>query len=117
MSQHTKGCGCPECAIGPFTRNHYFTGKLLVERDFRDEQKYYIDKLRHHNQRLHGSGVVCGLLVVPHDNVTCRTRYVCVEPGTAIDCCGHDILVTEKTCVDITALDEYRIVSENPTKE
>ena len=26
---------CPECEIGPFTRNHYFTGKLLVERDFR----------------------------------------------------------------------------------
>ena len=29
---------CPDCGIGPFSRNHYFTGKLLVERDFRDEQ-------------------------------------------------------------------------------
>ena len=28
---------CPACNYGPFTRNNYFTGKLLVERDFTDE--------------------------------------------------------------------------------
>ena len=34
---------CPDCDIGPFTRNHYFTGKLLVEADFTDEQHYHIE--------------------------------------------------------------------------
>lgn len=95
---------CPECEIEPFTRNHYFTGKLLVERDFRQEQEYYVDKLRLHAQRLHGSGVVCGLKVVQHDNPACRDRFVCVQPGFAIDCCGHDILVIEKDCIDLTQL-------------
>jgi len=95
---------CPECDLGPFTRNHYFTGKLLVERDFRQEQVYYIDKLRHHHQRLHGWGVVCGLKVTPHDNPACRDRFVCIEPGTAVDCCGHEILVRERDCVDLSQL-------------
>jgi len=93
---------CPACDIGPFTRNHYFTGKLLLERDFRDEQRYYIEKLRHHQQRLHGWGVVCGLKVTPHPQAACRDRFVCIEPGTAIDCCGHEIVVREEECFDIT---------------
>ena len=29
---------CAPCDIGPFARNNYFTGKLLLERDFTDEQ-------------------------------------------------------------------------------
>jgi hypothetical protein len=101
-TQHTHtAAGCPDCAFVPFTRNHFFTGKLLVERDFCDEQRYYIDKLRHHHQRLHGWGVVCGLKVVPHDTPACRTRFVCVTPGTAIDCCGHEILLLERDCIDL----------------
>jgi DNA-binding beta-propeller fold protein YncE len=98
---------CPECAFGPFTRNHYFTGKLLVERDFTDEQRYHIDKLRHHNAVLHGHGIVCGLQVTPHENPACRDRFVCIEPGTAIDCCGHEIVVRERECVDLTTLAAY----------
>ncbi len=98
----TAATGCPACDIGPFSRNHYFTGKLLVERDFTDEQRYYVEKLRHHHQRLHGWGVVCGLRVKEHANAGCRDRFVCVEPGTAIDCCGHEIIVREETCLDFT---------------
>src|SRR5689334_12125562 len=106
---HDCGCNdtCPDCATGPFSRNHYFTGKLLVERDFRDEQTYYIDKLRHHDQRLHGWGVVCGLKVVQHPNQSCQSRIVIVEPGAAIDCCGHDIVVREPSPIDITTLEGY----------
>src|ERR1043165_164229 len=95
---------CPACDYGPFTRNNYFTGKLLVERDFTDEQRYYVDKLRHHHQRLHGWGVVCGLKVKQHENPACRDRYVCIEPGFALDCCGHDILVAEQDCIDLTQI-------------
>jgi DNA-binding beta-propeller fold protein YncE len=105
---------CPECGFGPFTRNHYFTGKLLVERDFKDEQKYYVDKLRHHDQTLHGWGVVCGLKVTPHENPACRTRYVCVEAGTAIDCCGREIVVRERDCIDVTNLPAYQPLATEP---
>ena len=94
---------CPACDFGPFTRNAYWTGKLMLARDFVDEQRYVIEKLRHHNQQLHGWGVVCGLKVVPHLSPACRDRFVCVEPGTAVDCCGHDIIVREKDCLDLFA--------------
>lgn len=92
---------CPECETGPFTRNAYWTGKLMLARDFVDEQRYVVERLRHHNQTLHGSGVVCGLKVVPHENPACRDRFLCVEPGSAIDCCGRDILLREKDCIDL----------------
>ena len=101
-SKSCQPAHCPECDYGPFTRNHYFTGKLLVERDFTDEQRYYMDKMLHHHQRLHGWGVVCGLKVKQHENPACWDRFVCIEPGTAIDCCGHEILVREEECIDIT---------------
>ena len=90
MHMHSSKNGsqaCPECEFTSFTRNHYFTGKLLVERDFREEQRYYMDKLRLHQHRLHGSGVVCGLLV-KQASPGCRDRFVCIEPGLAIDCCS-----------------------------
>jgi hypothetical protein len=112
MSGHGSSCGCADCAVGPFARNHYFTGKLLVERDFTDEQRYYVDKLRHHHQRLHGWGVVCGLRVRQHPSAACRDRYVIVEPGTAVDCCGHEIVVREAQTVDLWAIEEIAALRE-----
>ncbi len=104
---------CPDCDIGPFTRNNYFTGKLLVEADFTDEQRYHMEKLRLHEQRLHGWGVVCGLKVKQHPN--CPDRFVCIEPGTAIDCCGHEIVLREQVCIDITQLDAIKALATNTT--
>ena len=99
------GCACgTECDIDTFSRNNFFTGKLLLERDFVDEQRYMVDKVRHHHRRLHGWGVVCGLKVVEHEQDGCRDRFVCVEPGSAVDCCGHDIVVASKDCFDITTV-------------
>ena len=92
---HSAGTCCVKCDFQPFTRNAYWTGKLMLARDFVDEQTYVVDKLRHHNQHLHGSGVVCGLKVVQHEIEKCRDRYVHVEPGTAVDCCGHDLVISE----------------------
>lgn len=108
---------CPECDIGPFKRNHYFTGKLLVERDFTDEQRYYIDKLRHHHQRLHGKGVVCGLKVTQHGTEECQDRYLCIQPGTAIDCCGREIVVLEPECIDITRFQSVKALFEEEPPE
>lgn len=97
------GSGCLNCRFEPFSRNHYFTGKLLTERDFTDETHYHREKHRHHQLRLHGSGVVCGLLVGPHPNPACRDRYVVVTPGAAVDCCGNDILVAQEETLDVLA--------------
>src|SRR6185369_745437 len=107
---------CPACNYGPFTRNNYFTGKLLVERDFTDETHFHMEKLRHHEQLLHGSGVVCGLKVKPHPNEACRDRFVCVEPGSAVDCCGHDIIVAAEECVDITRFPEIKALKSTNDK-
>lgn len=101
----TKGTAtaCPECDIPQLARNNYFTGKLLVERDFTDEQRYTMGKLRRHNQRLHGWGVACGFKVKEHPNPACQSQYVIVEPGTAIDCCGREILLSCEEYFDFEA--------------
>src|SRR5262249_4607101 len=98
---HPAGACGPSCDYGTFTRNAYWTGNLMLARDFVDEQGYVVNKFRHHNQHLHGSGVVCGLKVVPHETPACRDRFVCVTPGTAVDCCGHDIVVHDLDCLDL----------------
>jgi hypothetical protein len=108
-SQHS----CPACSFGPFIRNNYFTGKLLVERDFTDETRFHMEKLRHHQQQLHGWGVVCGLKVKQHPNEKCRDRFVCIEPGSAVDCCGRDIVVLEEECIDISQLPEIKALEDN----
>ncbi|MGH8066289.1 MAG: helix-hairpin-helix domain-containing protein [Candidatus Entotheonellia bacterium] len=108
---------CPTCAIDPFTRNHYFTGKLLLVGDFNTEQQYLMDKLRHHHQRLHGWGVVCGLKVKQHPQAECRNRFICIEPGTAIDCCGHEILVAEEECIDFTQLPAIKALMDQQDQE
>jgi len=99
-STTTPGGICVECDIPQLARNNYFTGKLLVERDFTDEQRYYLGKLRRHNQRLHGWGAVCGLKVDQHPNPACQAQYVIIEPGTAIDCCGREIFVQHEEYFD-----------------
>jgi hypothetical protein len=95
---------CPSCEFGPFARNAYWMGKLMLPRDFIDEQHYVIDKLRHQHVHLHGWGVVCGLKVVPHETAACRHRFVCVEAGVAVDCCGHDVILPERDCIDLLAV-------------
>jgi DNA-binding beta-propeller fold protein YncE len=97
---NTPGGICVECDIPQLARNNYFTGKLLVERDFTDEQRYYLGKLRRHNQRLHGWGTVCGLKVEEHPNPACQAQYVVIEPGAAVDCCGREILVQQEEYFD-----------------
>jgi competence ComEA-like helix-hairpin-helix protein len=93
---------CTSCEAESYTRNHYFTGKLMVERDFTDEQRYFREKIRLHYQRLHGSGVVCGLQITAQQE-PCDERYLNLSPGSAVDCCGQDILVAEPAVIDLYA--------------
>lgn len=94
---------CKACSsLGPQERLNYFTGQFLAERDFRTEQDYHIGKRLQHNKYLHGWGSVCGLKLTEHPNPDCRNRFVILEPGLALDCCGREIVVPEKVYVDIT---------------
>jgi hypothetical protein len=94
----SKG-SCLPCDILPFSRNNYFTGKLLTERDFKAEQQYMADKLRLHHVALHGWGVVCGLKVTPHP--VCPDLKIVVEPGLAVDGCGREIRVPKQKELEI----------------
>lgn len=78
-------------------RNRYFTGKYLTARDFADEQAYFLSRHRLHNRLLHGWGIVCGLRVVRHPKPECRKRWVVVQPGIALDCCGRELIVKCET--------------------
>jgi len=112
MNHHPKikhDAACETCEPRHPVRNNYFTGKLLVERDFTDEQAWIRQKLRIHHQRLHGTGVVCGLDLVQHPNPACRDRLMILEPGSAIDCCGQDILVIEP---EVIALADFPAVQD-----
>jgi hypothetical protein len=113
MTHHAAAdCGCEDCRPHPLARNNYFTGKLMCERDFTDEQWFFREKIRLHHQRLHGTGVVCGLAIRQHPNANCQDRLVLLEPGSAIDCCGHDILVTETEVFDFAAVPAVQAITD-----
>ena len=78
-------------------RNKYFSGKLMSEKDFQDEQDYFREKHKLHNRFLHGYGVVTGLDVSISDDPPGKVR---VEPGYAIDRMGNDILLLQAQVVD-----------------
>jgi DNA-binding beta-propeller fold protein YncE len=92
---------CLECNLEPMERLNYHTGQFLAERDMRDEQAYQIGKRHQHNHFLHGTGTVCGLKVLPHPNPECRDRFVVIQPGLALDCCGREIVVKEAVEVEL----------------
>ena len=94
---------CLDCELPTQERLNYFTGQFLLERDLRTEQEYHIAKHRQHNRYLHGHGTVCGLRVTEHPNPACRDRFVVLEPGLALDCCGREIVVQEPVYFDLVA--------------
>lgn len=100
-------CGC----LPPgFSRLKYFYGKHLSVADFKDEQRYHLGKQLFHNQRLHGSGVLCGLDLQVDDAEPNEVRLVA---GSALDQCGREIVVPCDQCIDVAAwyrthYDEYR---------
>jgi hypothetical protein len=115
MATHlTSPAHCPECGPRLPLRNHWFWGKAVVPRDLTDEQFFFLDKIRLHHQRLHGTGIVCGLELVQHPNPACRDRLVILKPGSAVDCCGHDILVLEEDVIDLEAFEAVGKLTAEP---
>jgi hypothetical protein len=95
---HDDACE-PQCGEIAYERNHYYTGKYMTARDFRDEQAYFLSRHRLHNRLLHGWGVVCGLQVEPH-RAECP-GHVVVAPGIAIDCCGREVFIEDPIAVKV----------------
>ena len=102
MHQHesTHSCECNVCKVQHFERNNYFHGKMLSARDLRAEQEYFNEKRWLINRTVLGWGIVCGLDV--------KVDYGClvVEPGLALDCCGHELLVCERQAIHLNKITE-----------
>ncbi|HEY4943565.1 MAG TPA: collagen-like protein [Rhizomicrobium sp.] len=112
-----QATACGTCDFEPFVKNNYFTGKMMGAAEFIAETHYHQEKLRLHQARLHGWGVVCGLDVLQHPQIDCRSRYVVVKAGLAIDCCGRDILVPCDEMLDLLAFRGIADLSkENPAR-
>lgn len=82
-------------------RPNYYYGQLLLEEDFFAEQNFHVNAQRRHNLELHGSGVVSGLKVNPLNKTT-----VSVQPGTAIDESGQEIILKSTEDFDLSV--EFR---------
>lgn len=89
MSEHLTGNGNSLARLATPTRNRYFYGKLLDAFHFELEQSYFNRKRWLLNRLALGSGVVCGLAVVPTNDGS-RVR---IGPGVAIDRLGREIIV------------------------
>ncbi len=76
-------------------RNLYFYGKLLDVEQLEKEQRYFNRKRWLLNRLVTGSGVVCGLNVVPGEN-----GEVIIQPGVAIDAMGREIVVVDEHSLD-----------------
>lgn len=83
-----------------FFRLRYFHGKHMRLADYVDEQRYHAGKMRFHNQRLHGAGILCGLRVGLVEQGGFALR---VGKGAALDACGREIVVGFDQCVDVAA--------------
>lgn len=81
-------------------RNKYFSGKLMSEKDFQDEQDYLREKHRLHNRFLHGYGVVAGLEVSISDD---HPGKVEVGAGLALDAQGNEVVLPETQYVPFPA--------------
>jgi hypothetical protein len=103
---------CDVCGLQPLLRNHYFDGKLMTARHFQIEQEYLRGLHRRHNSFSHGTGAVCGTLVRQHPDPNCRRQYVVLEPGLALDCCGHEIVVPDSKVIDVAAMIEAALIAQ-----
>ncbi len=91
----------------PFERNHYYCGKFLSADDLDAEQSYMNHKRWFLNQFLHGSGVVFGLSVL-----MVNERTFAVQPGTALDYAGREIIIDQPLLLTLSNLMDENIAPE-----
>ena len=71
-------------------RHNYAYGMVLGVEDFKQEQSYFIDRMKLHNRMLHGYGTVTGLEVSSDEDTA---TSILVNAGMAIDRDGNEILL------------------------
>jgi hypothetical protein len=112
-------CGTARCDLpAGFFRVNYFHGKEMRLADYVDEQRYHAGKMRFHNEKLHGAGILCGLKLTAMEPEGTLLR---VGRGAAIDACGREIVVGFSQCVDVAAwfrqqAYKFRDQDNNPCK-
>jgi hypothetical protein len=84
----------------PIKRLNYFDHQFLHATDFADEQNYHLNMRRRHNRVLHTSGIAEGLEVSFNQGES----KVSIQPGTAYDGNGREIVILDKTDVDLQSL-------------
>ncbi|MDO9712894.1 hypothetical protein [Paracraurococcus lichenis] len=87
-------CGTLECLCRP----RWVAGQIVGEADLNRLDRYVTGKMRLHNRHLHGTGVVCGLVVHCHP---CEGGLLSVSPGYALGPCGEDIVVCAPDTVPV----------------
>jgi hypothetical protein len=86
--------------VGALQRPRYAAGISLAAHDLCTEQRYRLQRLRHHHRYLHGWGVICGELVVPATTLR-RPWTVQVCPAYAIGPYADEIEVQTPAAVDV----------------
>ncbi len=89
-------------SLFPLTRNKYFFGKLLTQRDMEAEQRYFNNKRRLLNALIIGPGVICGFDVMKVDGVT-----LAVESGLALDGLGREIVLDRPMITQLSELSGF----------
>jgi hypothetical protein len=93
-----------EGVLSPDLRVNYEFGMVLGVDEFRQEQRYFLEKEYLHNRALHGYGTVYGLQVtLGRPSADPNDVQIAVEPGMAIDQWGRAVMVRERQCAHLGA--------------
>jgi hypothetical protein len=99
MSASTQGA---TTGLSAFERNRFFYGLLMGVDQFQKDMNYSNGKRWLLNRLVTGSGVVCGLGVSADS--TAAAGIVRIQPGVALDGCGHEIVVPAEVVIDARQL-------------
>jgi hypothetical protein len=82
---------------------HYSPGLLLQDEDLTLGVEYTRELSRLMMRTLFGCGVMCGLVVHPHEK--CCKLHIVVDKGVALDCCGDPVYVPDPQDITIDPCD------------
>lgn len=84
-------------------RPRYYPRQLVTPAELNLEASYFQDRLRRHNQLMHGWGVICGALVCRVTDTAggAQPWTVKIEPGHLIDPYGNEVAILTERVVDL----------------
>jgi len=93
----------------PVERSRYFDGKFMDAQDFALDPDYLLAHHRLHNRMYHGWGVDRGLQVEEHPDPGCRTSWVVIRPGLAVDPLGRELVLKKELAVEVSGAPGTRL--------